>query len=41
MVMGNKVIDQEKVRAGSDTIRAVAIYEVERGKIRRVTFLVP
>lgn len=41
MVMGNTVIDQEKVRAGSDTIRAVAIYEVERGKIRRVTFLVP
>lgn len=41
MVMGNTVMDQEKVRAGSNTLRAVAIYEVDRGKIRRVTFVRP
>ena len=34
-----KIIDQEKVRAGDRTIDAVAIYEVENGKIRRVTFV--
>jgi imidazolonepropionase-like amidohydrolase len=39
MVIGNKVIDHEKVRAGTKTIRAVAVYEVEDGKIRSVTFI--
>ncbi len=39
IVIGNKVIDREKVRAGTQTIRAVAIYEVERGKIKKVTFM--
>ena len=39
MVIGNKVIDHEKVRAGTRTLRAVAVYEVENGKIKRVTFI--
>jgi imidazolonepropionase-like amidohydrolase len=39
IVMGNKIIDQEKVRAGNQTFRAAAIYEVVDGKIKRVTFV--
>jgi len=39
IVIGNKVIDEEKVRAGNKTIHAVAVYEVENGKIKRVTFM--
>lgn len=39
IVIGNKIIDKEKVRAGNQTIHAVAIYEVEKGKIRKVTFV--
>lgn len=39
IVLGNKVIDKEKVRAGKQTIHAVAVYEVERGKIKKVTFI--
>jgi imidazolonepropionase-like amidohydrolase len=39
IVSGNKVIDQEKVRAGNQYIRAVAVYEIEKGKIRKVTFI--
>lgn len=39
IVIGNKVIDHEKVRAGTRTLRAVAIYEVENGKIKKVTFI--
>ena len=39
MVIGNKVIDHEKVRAGTSTLRAVAVYEVEKGKIKKVTFI--
>lgn len=41
IVLGNTVIDQEKVRTGSGTIRSVAIYDVERGKIKPVTFIIP
>lgn len=41
IVMGNTVFDQEKVRRGSNTIHAVAIYEVRQGKIRKVTFVRP
>ena len=41
IVMGNKVIDEEKVRAGTQTIRAAAVYEVLDGKIRKVTFVRP
>jgi hypothetical protein len=39
IVINNKVIDKEKVRAGKETIHAVAIYEVEGGKIKKVIFL--
>ncbi|MBL7738261.1 MAG: amidohydrolase family protein [Chitinophagaceae bacterium] len=39
IVIGNKVIDQEKVRAGNQTINAVAVYEVNNGKITKVTFI--
>lgn len=41
MVIGNKIIDQEKVRVGSETLRAAAVYEIENGKIKKVTFLRP
>ena len=39
IVMGNTIIDKEKVRIGEDTIRGVTIYEVDGGKIKRVTFV--
>lgn len=39
MVMENKIIDKEKVRVGNRYIHAVAVYEVEKGKIRKVTFI--
>jgi imidazolonepropionase-like amidohydrolase len=39
IVLGNKIIDKEKVRAGNRTIHAIAVYEVENGKIKKVTFL--
>ncbi|HKO81222.1 MAG TPA: amidohydrolase family protein [Chitinophagaceae bacterium] len=39
IVIGNKIIDKEKVRAGKRTFHAVAVYEVEKGKIKRVTFI--
>lgn len=39
IVINNRVIDKEKVRAGKDIIHAVAIYEIEEGKIKKVTFL--
>lgn len=39
IVIGNKIIDKEKVRAGKETIHAVAVYEVEKGKIKKVTFI--
>jgi hypothetical protein len=39
IVINNKVIDKEKVRAGKDTIHAVAVYEVDGGKIKKVIFL--
>ena len=38
-VIGNKVIDKEKVTMNGNTIYAVAIYEVENGLIKTVTFL--
>ncbi len=38
-VIGNKVIDKEKVTVNGNTIYAVAIYEVENGLIKTVTFL--
>lgn len=39
MVIGNKVIDEEYVTVNDSVITAVAIYEVENGKIVKVTFL--
>ncbi len=39
IVLGNTIIDKEKVRVGSRYIHAVAVYEVENGKIRKVTFI--
>lgn len=39
IVIGNKVIDEEKVTANGNTFSAVAVYEVENGKISKVTFL--
>ena len=39
IVIGNKIIDKEKVRAGKEIVHAVAVYEVEKGKIKKVTFI--
>jgi len=39
ITIGNKVIDHEKIRAGNETFLAVAVYEVDKGKIIRVTFI--
>ena len=39
MVIGNKVIDEEYITANGSNFSAVAIYEVENGKIAKVTFL--
>ncbi|WP_197022173.1 nuclear transport factor 2 family protein [Sediminibacter sp. Hel_I_10] len=38
-VIGNKVIDKEKLTANGNTFFAVAIYEVENGLIKSVTFV--
>lgn len=39
IVIGNKVIDEEYITANGGNFSAVAIYEVENGKIAKVTFL--
>jgi imidazolonepropionase-like amidohydrolase len=39
IAMGNIIIDKEKVRAARETIHASAIYEIQNGKIRKVTFI--
>ena len=39
IVIGNKVIDEEQVTANGEVFNAVAIYEVENGKIVKVTFI--
>lgn len=39
IVLGNKIIDHERVKFNDQTVQAVAVYEVENGKIVRVTFL--
>lgn len=39
IVIGNKVIDEEQVTANGKIFNAVAIYEVENGKITKVTFI--
>ncbi len=39
IVIGNKVIDEEQVTANGKIFNTVAIYEVENGLIRKVTFI--
>ncbi|WP_136468105.1 nuclear transport factor 2 family protein [Flagellimonas onchidii] len=39
IVIGNKVIDEEFITANGSNFSAVAIYEVENGKIAKVTFM--
>lgn len=39
IIIGNKVIDKEKVTANEHTFYAIAIYEVENDKIVKVTFI--
>ncbi|MCA0153442.1 nuclear transport factor 2 family protein [Winogradskyella vincentii] len=39
IVIGNKVIDEEQVTANGQIFNAVAIYEIENGKIFKVTFI--
>jgi len=39
IVIGNKVIDEEYITANGQNFNAVAIYEVENGKIAKVTFV--
>ncbi len=39
MVLGNKVIDKEKVLYNGNIFYAIAIYEVNDGKISKVTFI--
>ena len=39
IVIGNKVIDEEQVTANGKIFNAVAIYEVENGLIKKVTFI--
>ena len=39
IVIGNKVIDKEVVKANGQTFYAIAIYEVENGLISKITFI--
>ena len=39
IVIGNKVIDEEYITSNGNNFSAVAVYEVENGKIAKVTFL--
>ncbi len=39
IIIGNKVIDEEYITSNGNNFSAVAIYEVTRGKISKVTFL--
>lgn len=39
IVIGNKVIDEEYLTINGENYNAVAIYEVEKGKIAKVTFV--
>ncbi len=39
IILGNKVIDHENVRAGNNILNAIAVYEVKNGKIAKVTFI--
>lgn len=39
IVLGNTVIDQERVQFGNQIIEAIAIYHIENGKISKVYFM--
>jgi hypothetical protein len=39
MIVGNVVIDEEVIRTGSNSYRAIAMYEIENGLIQKVTFI--
>ncbi len=39
IVIGNKVIDEESLTINSQNYKALAVYEVENGKIAKVTFI--
>lgn len=39
IILGNKIIDKEIVRVANQTIRGAVVYEVEKGKIKKVTFM--
>ncbi|WGK64613.1 nuclear transport factor 2 family protein [Croceiramulus getboli] len=39
IVIGNRVIDEEQGRMNGQTFGALAIYEVDKGKIQKVTFI--
>lgn len=39
IIIGNKVIDEEYITSNGNNFSAVAVYEVENGKISKVTFL--
>lgn len=39
IVINNKIIDKEKVRSNGQVFSAVAVYEVNEGKIKKVTFI--
>ena len=39
IIIGNKVIDEEYITANGQNFSAVAIYEVQNGKIAKVTFI--
>ncbi len=39
MLIGNKVVDEENISVNGTNFNTVAIYEVENGKIAKVTFL--
>ena len=39
IILGNKVIDEEFVTANGRQFRAIAIYEINNGKISKVTFV--
>ena len=39
IIISNTVIDEEEITANGNTFKAVVIYEVENGKIAKVTFV--
>lgn len=39
IVLGNTVIDQERIQFGKQIIEAIAIYHIENGKIKKVYFV--